>query len=175
MWPFSYSIVLIRGNFFFSFFIKLVNPAGKSKVTIGDTTKLTTTYKKEKFFCKFSGFFIFIFLFFCLFRTVAAAYGGSQDRGLIRAVTASLCYSHSNSGSELCLRAVWLMATPRSLIHWGRSGIEPLSSWMLVRLVNCWATMGTPQVFFLKCLSVTKHLSLFVEKLFPSCLETLIC
>ena len=31
------------------------------------------------------------------------AHGGSQARGRIRAVAAGLCYSHSNSGSELRL------------------------------------------------------------------------
>ena len=32
----------------------------------------------------------------------------------------------------------------RSLSHWVRPGIEPESSWILVRFVNHWATMGTP-------------------------------
>jgi len=36
----------------------------------------------------------------------------------------------------------------RSLTHWARPGIEPVSSWILVRFV-CWATMGPPsQEFF---------------------------
>ena len=42
--------------------------------------------------------------FFCLFRTTPMAYGGSQARGQIRAVAAALHQSHSNAGSELCLR-----------------------------------------------------------------------
>ena len=42
-------------------------------------------------------FFVFVF---DLFRAAPAAYGGSQARGLIRAVVAALCQSHSNSGSE---------------------------------------------------------------------------
>ena len=43
-----------------------------------------------------------------------AAYGGSQARGLIGATTAaSLCQSHSNAGSELCLQPTpQLTATP---------------------------------------------------------------
>ena len=43
-------------------------------------------------------------IFFCLFafsRATPEAYGGSQARGLIRAVAASLLQSHSNAGSEL--------------------------------------------------------------------------
>ena len=40
------------------------------------------------------------FLSFCLFRATLVAYGGSQAGGLIRAVAASLCHSHSNVGSK---------------------------------------------------------------------------
>jgi len=32
----------------------------------------------------------------------------------------------------------------RSLTHWMRPGIEPVSSWILVRFVTHWATTGTP-------------------------------
>ena len=31
-----------------------------------------------------------------------------------------------------------------SLTHWVRPGIEPITSWILVRFVTCWATTGTP-------------------------------
>ena len=62
--------------------------------------------------------FIYLFiyllnLFICLFRAAPAAYAGSQFRGPIGAVAASLHHSHSNTRSEPCL---WptpqLMATP---------------------------------------------------------------
>ena len=44
---------------------------------------------------------IFLFIFFSLLGGAApAAYGGSQARGLIRAVAAGLRLSHSNSRSE---------------------------------------------------------------------------
>ena len=49
----------------------------------------------------------FFFLSFCLFvfsKAASTAYGGSQARGLIRAVAVSLCQSHSNSRSEPCLQ-----------------------------------------------------------------------
>ena len=62
------------------------------------------------FFCSF--FFCFV-LFFCYFRASPTAYGGSQARGLIRDIAASLRHSHSNVGSEPQL---WptpqLIATP---------------------------------------------------------------
>ena len=32
----------------------------------------------------------------------------------------------------------------RSLTHWVRPGMEPASSWILVRFVTHWATLGTP-------------------------------
>ena len=46
---------------------------------------------------------VWVFFFFVFSRAAPAAYGGSQARGLIGAVTASLHHSHSNLGSELCL------------------------------------------------------------------------
>ena len=48
------------------------------------------------------GFFFLIF--FAISWAAPAAYGGSQARGLIGAVAASLRQSHSNAGSEPCLR-----------------------------------------------------------------------
>ena len=47
-----------------------------------------------------------IFFFFCFFRATPVAYGSSQARGHIGAVSAaaSLHHSHSNTGSEPCLR-----------------------------------------------------------------------
>ena len=48
--------------------------------------------------------YLFIYLFFCLFRAAFVAYGGFQARGQIGAVAASLNHSHSNVGSEPHLR-----------------------------------------------------------------------
>ena len=58
--------------------------------------------------------FVFVFFVFSVFsRAALAAYGGSQARGLIRAVAAGLQHSHSNVGSELCLQHTpQLTATP---------------------------------------------------------------
>ena len=66
------------------------------------------------------------FPFICLFfRAVPASYGSSQARGGIGATAASLHHSHSSTGS---------------LTHWVRSGIKPLSSWILV-----WFVTAAPQ------------------------------
>ena len=49
--------------------------------------------------------YLFLLLFFCfIFRGTHAAHGSFQARSRIRAAPAGLCYSHSNSGSELHLR-----------------------------------------------------------------------
>ena len=44
------------------------------------------------------------FLFCLFFRAAPAAYGDSQARGRIRAITAGLCHSHSSIGSQPHLR-----------------------------------------------------------------------
>ena len=58
-------------------------------------------------------FLFFFFFFFGLLRATPVAYGGSQARGLIGAVAASLRHSHSNARSEPRLQpTLQLMATP---------------------------------------------------------------
>ena len=44
--------------------------------------------------------YLFIFCLFAFSRAAPVAYGGSQARGLIRAIAARLCHSHSNNRSE---------------------------------------------------------------------------
>ena len=57
-------------------------------------------------------FYLFIYLYL-FFRAAPEAYGGSQARGLIRAVATSLRQSHSNAGSEPRLQPTpQLTATP---------------------------------------------------------------
>ena len=53
----------------------------------------------------------------------------------IRAMSATYTTAHSNVGS---------------LTHWARPGIEPTTSWFLVRFVNHWVTTGTPRALFFK-------------------------
>ena len=55
-------------------------------------------------------FFIFLFLFFWSLKGPhSTAYGGSQSRGLIRAVATGLCQSHSNQHG---IRAASAMPDP---------------------------------------------------------------
>ena len=49
-------------------------------------------------------FLFYLFIYFCLFRAVLLAYGGSQARGPIGAVGAGLLDSHSNARFEPCLQ-----------------------------------------------------------------------
>ena len=57
--------------------------------------------------------YIYMFCLSTFSRATLAAYGGSQARGRIGAVAASLHHSHSNSRSEPCLQLVpQLTATP---------------------------------------------------------------
>ena len=88
------------------------------------------------------------FFSFCLFRAVPVVYGGSQARSQIGAVAVYLHQSHSNAGS---------------LTHWARPGIEPASSWMLVRFVSTepqWELQG----FFSPAIKRSQNAS-------PSCLR----
>ena len=79
--------------------------------------------------CHFSpsSLFFFLFCFVLFFRAAPTAYGNSQAIGQME---------HSNA---------------RSLTHWGRPGIEPASSWILVGFVNHWAMKGTPPSSSLNC------------------------
>ena len=65
------------------------------------------------FFC------LFFFFFFFYFWATPTAYGSTQARDLIGA---SLTYTTAHGNT-------------RPLIHWARPGIEPESSWMLIRFV----------------------------------------
>ena len=58
-------------------------------------------------------FVLFCFVGFCLFRAAPTAYGSSQPRGPIGAIVTGLHHSHSNAGSQPCLRPTpQLTATP---------------------------------------------------------------
>ena len=70
----------------------LLNSFYKATITLlpksdKDTTNIIT------------GIYIIFFLSFCLFRATPTTYGGSQARGLIRAVAAGLPHSHSKARS----------------------------------------------------------------------------
>ena len=74
--------------------------------------------------------------FFLLFRAAGVAYGSSQARELmhvIGATPASLHHSHCNT---------------RSLIHQARPGIEPTSSWILVRFISTEPQWELPHIIY---------------------------
>ena len=81
---------------------------------------------------------LFYFIFWSFFRAAPEAYGGSQARGLIGAVAAGLCHSHSNTRSEAHLQPTYTTAHSNagSLTHWMRPGIEPASSWILIKCIS---------------------------------------
>ena len=74
--------------------------------------------------------FFYLFYLFFLFRASPMAYRSSQARGWIRAAAAGLHHSQSNNGSATYTTA---HSNAGSLTHWVRPGIEPVSSWILVR------------------------------------------
>ena len=101
---------------------------------VSGTSVFWSTFSFLSFFSFLVFLFVCFWVFVCLFvllffRVTPAAYGSSQARGQIRATAASLCQSHSKAGS---------------LTHWTLPRIKPASSWILVGLVKCWATKGTP-------------------------------
>ena len=60
-----------------------------------------------------SSILFYFFIFFVFSRATPVAHGGSQARGLIRAIVAGLHQSHSNAGSEPRLQPTpQLTATP---------------------------------------------------------------
>ena len=100
-------------------------------------------------------FYLFIYL---LFTAAPMAYGSSQTRGRIRAVAASLHHSHSNAKWEPRLwPAPQFMAILESLANWARSGIKPISSWMLVEFITT-EPQWEPLLLFLKEFTLYFHL-----------------
>ena len=96
-------------------------------------------------------FFLSSFSFFSVFfsfRVAPAVYGGFQTGDPMGTVAISLNQSHSNW--DLCRSATYTTArgNARSLTHWVRSGMETVSSWVLVSSSNRWATTGTPDFSF---------------------------
>ena len=81
---------------------------------------------------------LFCLFYWCLFfKAAPTAYGGSQAKGRIGATAPSLCHSHSSAGSHPHLLSTpQLMAVLDLLTHWERSGIKPVSWWILVRFIS---------------------------------------
>ena len=81
-------------------------------------------------------FYILLYFIFCLFRATPAGYGGSQARSQIRAVATSM--SQPQQRQFRATSAIYTTAhdNARSVTNWARSGIKPVSSWILVRFVS---------------------------------------
>ena len=90
--------------------------------------------------------------FFCHFRAAPVAYGCAQAKSKNRSYS---CWPISQP--QQC--QIWAYAVTYaaacgngwSLTYWARPGIEPTSSWILVRFVILWATRGTPTSPLLGC------------------------
>ena len=88
--------------------------------------------------------------FFLSFLTTPAAYGSSQAREL---QLPAYITAHCNA---------------RSLTHWARPGIESTFSWILVRFLTRWATIGTPLGCFQRVNMPSKNEDLTLWKIFKN-------
>ena len=97
---------------------------------------------------------LFFVLFSFLFKAIHAAYENALARGQTGVAAAGLYDSRRNTGSKSHL---WptsqLVATPGSLTHWARSGIEPTSSWILCLVLNLISHKGNSYTQFCFVLS----------------------
>ena len=93
-----------------------------------------------------NSFFLFVclFVFFAISWAASVAYGGSQARGLIGAVAASLRQSHSNAGSELCLQPTPQLTASQIFNPLSKARDRTRNLMVPSRIHFCWATMGTP-------------------------------
>ena len=83
--------------------------------------------------------------FIFLFTTTAVVYGSSQTRGQIGAATASLCHSHSNTGSKLHLLPTLQLEAMSDAwpTEWGQ-GLNLYPHRHYVGFLTCCVTTGTP-------------------------------
>ena len=115
---------------------------------------LTPTFTKSIVWVLFSFYFLLLFsfsflsFFICFFRASPAAYGSSQARGQSRScgclpmpqLQQCQIWATSVTYTEACSNA-------RSLTHWMRAGIEPVSSWILVGFLTSRSIMGKVPIF----------------------------
>ena len=92
---------------------------------------------------------LFIYLFILLFRTTTLGmwrFPGEESNQ-------SYSWWPTPQPQQHGIRAASETYTPaygnaRSFTHWGRPGIKPASSWMLVRFINHWAMMEAPCLWY---------------------------
>ena len=70
--------------------------------------------------------------------------GNSRARDLIGAAAAPTQQPQQHGIQAASVTCTKVHSNTGSLSHWVKAGIEPASSWILVRIVTCWATTGTP-------------------------------
>ena len=86
------------------------------------------------------------------FRATPVAYGSSQAMGWIKSCSCWPMPQPQQCGIQATSVAyTTAQSNVGSLIHWARPGIKPMSSWIWVRFITRWATMGTSSLFW--CLS----------------------
>ena len=91
-----------------------------------------------------------LFCFVLFLRAAPGAYGSSQAKGLTQRCS---CWpkpqpkQHQIWGMPATYTTAYGNAT--SLTLWVSPRIKPESSWILIRFLNLWATVGNPQNFFL--------------------------
>ena len=115
------------------------------------TSTFSTFWNVLLYTCTIFTCFIFLFFFFLSFfyfldRSPSTwrfpGYGSNrsrshrptpepQQRG-IQGPSATYTTAHGNTGS---------------LTHWARPGIQPATSWFLIRFANHWAMTGTPYIY----------------------------
>ena len=80
-----------------------------------------------------------------LFKATPAANGSSKARDLTGAADASLHHSHSNQIRAVSATYATALGNPGSLTH---PGIEPTSSWILLRFINAKPQWELPKWIF---------------------------
>ena len=94
---------------------------------------LHTHHKASKIINTLMFCFIPYAFYFWLFGATSMANGGSQARGLIRAVAAGLHQSNASQIQATSETSTMSHSDARSPTHWARPGMESTSSWLLVR------------------------------------------
>ena len=86
------------------------------------------------------------FFFFFLFRASPMAYGGSQAKGLIRAIAASIRQSHSNVRSEPHLWPIPDLPPQHQILNPLSAARDRTCNFLVPIWIRfCWTTLGTPE------------------------------
>ena len=100
--------------------------------------------RDDEFYVLFCFFLLLLLLLFCLFRATPETCGsprlGVKSQLQLPAYTTATVTQDPNHVSTYTTA----QGDVGSLTHWARPGIEPASSWILVRFIKSGATMGTP-------------------------------